>query len=373
VYKRENSPVYSNLPPLNSTLITDLNSSKTSNDYFSHESYKLSDKELDLILTAIMVFSFFFFKLVINFVIFFSYFIKRYEKEEEDKRSKDTTGSLKKSKPSRYFYKDKQIYPFLDQNVLLNTAQSVNKKPTIMKEKVLKDLKIVNETNELLKKSNLNESKLNYSFNNQSIVSSASTTNAINNNTNNNSTNGSTYNPSSSSSRSSLSQVLKDIIIEFSNMSEEDFEKFKIELNNEMELAKKREAKKMVEEQQKLLEKQKIPKSVLEAYRNPYYEHCSDTDSIAINSNTNNSHYSSNRPKSMYIDSKFYPSVDSSMKKSQSLNLNSNNQLNNVKCVQRKTSNLKKLASRKSGEKIDEHEEDLYDPINYKFDEEIYH
>ena len=317
-----------------------------------------------------MVFSFCFFKLAINFLIFFSYFKKRYEKEEEDKRSKDTTGSLKKSKPSRYFYKDKQIYPFLDQNVLLNTAQSVNKKPTIMKEKVLKDLKIVNETNQLLKKNNLNESKLSYSFNNQSIVSSGSTTDAIDNNTNNNnnSTNGSTYNPSSSS-RSSLSQVLKDIIIEFSNMSEEDFEKFKIELNNEMELAKKREAKKMVEEQQKLLEKQKIPKSVLEAYRNPYYEHCSDTDSI----NANNSHYSSNRPKSMYIDSKFYPSINSSMKKSQSLNLDSNNQLNNVKCVQRKTSNLKKLASRKSGEKIDEHEEDLYDPINYKFDEEIYH
>jgi hypothetical protein len=167
--------------------------------------------------------------------------------------------------------------------------------------------------------------------------------------------------------------VLKDIIIEFSNMSEDDFQRFKIELNNEMELAKKREARKMVEEQQKLLEKQKIPERVLKAYKNPYYEHCSDIESII-----NSSSYSSDRPKSLFYDNKYYLTVDSSMKKSQSLNLNNCNQSisNNDKGgggVQRKNSNLKKLASRKGGEKIDENEEELYDPINYKFDEEIYH
>ena len=262
-------------------------------DYYDVE--KLNEKDLNLILTA----------------------IEKYEQIEKNKKQNDSNNSYRQSK---YYYKDKQIYPQLDisavadpssLNLIYQPRQNLKQLELKKSDKLINDLKVVKDP---------------LKVQHQSINSSNRTQQQSN----------------------SLSQVLKDIIIEYSNMSEEEFDKFKMDLNRD-------KVAKQVAEQQRILEQQKIPKKILDAYRNPYYEHCSYA----------------NRPEQLMSRSEVnafrsQQSDANEMKRAQSFKAYEPSNL------KRARSNLKKLASKKNGEKIAmDEDEDLYDPTNFSFDEEI--
>lgn len=308
------------------------------NAYHYYDSHKLNDKELNLILMA----------------------IEKFEKIEESKKKGES------NRPSRYFYKTKQIYPYLDINAVsdptsLNLSYNLNNKP---KQQPIKQLELQKPQNNFNKQL-INDLKI-VTEPTKSTFNSSDNTYVSNKNISN-------------TTKVPLSQVLKDIIIEYSNISEEEFFKFKTELqksNPQQTDSKKDEINKQVNEQQTLLEQQKIPKNILDAYKNPYYEHCSDGYSYTENSiKRAQSELFSQQPQyntkqSYECRSNLTDTID--MKRAQSY------RTYNESCNQQKNSNLKrtrstlkKLASAKDGEQFNLSDEELYDPTNFTFDEEI--
>jgi hypothetical protein len=343
----------------------------------TNDASKLTEKELNLILMA----------------------IEKFEKLEEEKRSQNNVNTFRQS---RYFYKDKQIYPVLDINAITDPScinqtymNKVNSKPQQPKQQshyqnqsqspskpqlfTLPQLQHLPKQQQQqqqqhqqqhqqqpqhqqkqqtppplkqleLKKQNSDEKLANYD------MKCSNQTNNIYKQYNSVQSNQFKTVDTYLNERTSLSQVLKDIIIEFTNMSEEEFNRFKTDFKKSTA-----EITKQVQLQQQAIEQQKIPKSILEVYKNPYYEHCSYANPDLNYIKRSQSELISKKPFSNN-SVQFADNLVEDSKRAQSFKaLNGSNHSNTY--IQQERSNLKKLASKKDGARIFSNEEDLYDPI----------